>query len=144
MTDNPWLSRRVLNYAHQGGAREAPSSTLCALRQAMTRGATALELDVHATADRELVVCHDATVDRTTDATGAIAEMKLAELRSLDNAYWWAPGEVVATDRAVGDYVYRGRAPADHDFGIATLREVLEAFPAVFLNLDIKQTAPAV
>ena len=134
----------MLNYAHQGGAREAPSSTLFALRQAMANGADALELDVHATLDRQLVVCHDATVDRTTDGRGAIADMKLTELQALDNAYWWVDGEIVADDRPAGDYVHRGKAPADRDFGIATLREVLEAFPSTFLNLDIKQTAPAV
>jgi glycerophosphoryl diester phosphodiesterase len=141
---NPWLTRRVLNYAHQGGAREAPSSTLFAMRQALDAGADALELDVHATADGELVVCHDATVDRTTAARGAIADLTLDQLSSLDNAYWFVPGEVVAPGRPDADYVFRGRAPADHAFGLATLREVLEAFPGVFLNLDIKQTAPAV
>jgi glycerophosphoryl diester phosphodiesterase len=134
----------VLNYAHQGGAREAPSSTLFALRQAMEKGAHALELDVHATADGELVVCHDATVDRTTNASGAIATMTLADVQALDNAYWWVPGEVVAPGRPDADYPYRGRAPGEHDFAIASLREVLAAFPGVFLNLDIKQTAPVV
>lgn len=141
---NPWLERRVLNYAHQGGAREAPSSTLWALRQAVAGGADGLELDVHATADRQLVVCHDPTVDRTTNAVGAIAELTLAELQALDNAYWWVPGEVVAPGRTEDEYVYRGRAPLDPSLGIATLREVLEEFSAVFLNLDIKQTAPTV
>jgi glycerophosphoryl diester phosphodiesterase len=141
---NVWLERRVLNFAHQGGAREAPSSTLLAMRQAVAAGAHAIELDVHATADRELVVCHDATVDRTTNGSGAIASLRLDELQGLDNAYWWVPGEVVATDRAADDYVLRGRAPADPSLGIATLRQVLEDFPDVFLNLDIKQTAPAV
>jgi glycerophosphoryl diester phosphodiesterase len=141
---NPWLDRRVLNYAHQGGAREAPSSTLLALRQAVGAGADGLELDVHATADGELVVCHDATVDRTTAGTGAIAGMTLAALRQLDNAYWWVPGEVVAPGRPDADYTHSGRAPRDRDLGIATLREVLEAWPGVLLNLDIKQTAPAV
>jgi glycerophosphoryl diester phosphodiesterase len=141
---NPWLDRRVIHWAHQGGAREAPSSTLFALRQAVANGADALELDVHATSDGEIVVCHDATVDRTTGRTGAIADMTLAEVRACDNAYWWVPGEVVAHDRAEDAYVYRGKAPADQDFGIATLREVLEAFPDTFLNFDIKQTAPDV
>jgi glycerophosphoryl diester phosphodiesterase len=141
---NVWLERRVLNYAHQGGAREAPSSTLFALRQAVGAGAHALELDVHATADRHLVVCHDATVDRTTEATGAIAAMTLAEVQSLDNAYWWVPGEVVAPGRPASDYPLRGRAPADAELRIAALREVLAAFPDVYLNLDIKQTAPEV
>jgi glycerophosphoryl diester phosphodiesterase len=141
---NVWLARRVLNFAHQGGAREAPSSTLLAMRQAVAAGAHALELDVHATADRELVVCHDATVDRTTNGSGPIASLRLDELQGLDNAYWWVPGEVVATDRADAEYVYRGRAPIDPSLRIATLRQVLEEFPDVFLNLDIKQTAPAV
>lgn len=144
MTSNPWLSRRIVAYAHQGGAWEWPSSTLYAIRQAVASGATAIELDVHATADGELVVSHDATVDRTTDGAGAIAEMTLAELRALDNAYWFIPGADVTPDRAPGDYPYRGRAPEDPDFAIATLREVLEQFPGIVVNLDIKQTAPAV
>ena len=46
-------------------------------------GATGIELDVHATSDRQLVVCHDATVDRTTDSSGWIADQTLAELRTL-------------------------------------------------------------
>jgi glycerophosphoryl diester phosphodiesterase len=141
---NPWLARRVLNYAHQGGAREAPSSTLRALSQAVAAGADAFELDVHATADGEVVVCHDATVERTTGGAGAIATMTLAALQQLDNAYWWVPGEVVAPGRSDDEYVLRGQAPDDHSLGIATLREVLEGWPDVLLNLDIKQTAPAV
>ncbi len=142
--ENPWLGRRVLAYAHQGGAWEAPSSTLHSIRAALAAGATGIELDVHATADGELVVCHDATVDRTTDGRGAIASMTLAELRVLDNAYWFVPGADATPGRAPGDYPFRGRGPEDGDFGIATLREVLEQFPGVVLNLDIKQTAPAV
>ncbi|GAC1357630.1 MAG: glycerophosphodiester phosphodiesterase [Acidimicrobiales bacterium] len=141
---NPWLARRVLCYAHQGGAREGPSSTMWALQRAVEAGADALELDVHATADRHLVVCHDATVDRTTQGSGAIASMTLEELRQLDNAYWWVPGEVVNHDPDRTDYPLRARAPHDASLGIATLDEVLETFPDVFLNLDIKQTAPAV
>ena len=89
---NPWLQRRVLNFAHQGGAREAPSSTLLALHQAVAAGADALELDVHATADRHLVVCHDATVDRTTNGRGAIADLTLAEVGLL-------PATVVRIDK---------------------------------------------
>ena len=94
--------------------------------------------------DGELVVCHDATVDRTTPATGNIASFTLAELRQLDFSYWFIPGADVTPDRPEGEYPYRGRAPDDPQFGIATLREVLEQFPGVVLNLDIKQTAPMV
>jgi glycerophosphoryl diester phosphodiesterase len=141
---NLWLERRVLNFAHQGGAREAPSSTLLAMRRAKAAGAHAFELDVHATADRQLVVCHDATVDRTTNGSGPIASLRLKELQTLDNAYWWVPGEVVAPGRPESDYVLRGRAPLDPSLRIATLREVLEEFPDMILNLDIKQTVPVV
>ncbi len=134
----------MIAYAHQGGAWEAPSSTLFAIRRAIEAGATAVELDVHATADGELVVCHDATVDRTTDGSGPIAAHTLAELESLDNAYWFIPGADVTPGRPPDEYPYRGRSADDPDFRIATLREVLEAFPGVVLNLDIKQTAPVV
>jgi len=141
---NPWLERRVLAFAHQGGAREGPSSTLWAMRRALAAGASALELDVHATSDGELVVCHDATVDRTTEGQGAIAELTLAQVQGLDNAYRFVPGEVTATGRPEGDYVLRGSAPDDPELRIPTLREVLTEFPAVPINLDIKQTAPEV
>src|SRR6516164_6272762 len=139
-----WLERRVIAYAHQGGAWESPSSTLHAIRHALDAGAPAIELDVHATADGELVVCHDATVDRTTDRSGTIASFTLEELRQMDFSYWWIPGADVTPGRPPDEYPLRGRAPADRSFGIATLREVLEQFPGVVFNLDIKQTAPVV
>jgi len=142
--DNPWLERRVIAYAHQGGAKEAPSSTLYAIRRALDHGATGIELDVHATADGQLVVCHDPTLDRTTDGSGEIAALGLEDLRKLDNAYWFLSGEGAVIDRSEDDYPFRGRAPDDRDFGVATLSEVLEAFPGVVLNLDIKRTAPDV
>jgi len=144
---NPWLGRRVLAYAHQCGAWEAPSSTLFALQRALEIGATGIELDVHCTADRQLVVCHDSTVDRTTNGHGSIHSMKLAELRALDNSYWFFPGGDETQGLAPEAYLYRGRAPALPEFGVATLAEVLDVLddhPRVAINLDIKQTAPAV
>jgi glycerophosphoryl diester phosphodiesterase len=139
-----WLERRVIAYAHQGGAWESPSSTLHAIAHALEAGATGVELDVHATADGELVVCHDATVDRTTARQGTIDSYTLAELREMDFSYWWIAGADVTPGRPEADYPFRGRAPSDASFGIATLRQVLERFPGVVLNLDIKQTAPVV
>lgn len=141
---NPWLERRVLGYAHQGGALESPSSTLRAMRAALDAGAQAIELDVHCSADGELVVCHDAEVDRTTNGSGSLAEMTLEEIRSLDNAYWFVPGRGATSGLGPSEYPLRGLAPSDPELSIPTLREVLEAFPQVFINLDIKQTAPTV
>jgi glycerophosphoryl diester phosphodiesterase len=120
---------------------------LFALRRALELGVTGIELDVHATADRALVVCHDGTVDRTTNGHGPIHSMTLAEVRTLDNAYWFAPGGDETQGLEAESYRYRGRAPSDADFGVATLTEVLDVLddhPRVALNLDIKQTAPAV
>ena len=139
-----WLSRRVIAFAHQGGSFEGPSSTLAAISHALEVGATAIELDVHATKDRRIVVCHDATVDRTTNREGAIADMTLEELSHLDNAYWWIDGDVVTPDRSPEEYLLRGRAPEDRRYAIATLEEVATTFPGVLLNLDIKGTSPFV
>jgi glycerophosphoryl diester phosphodiesterase len=141
---SPWVDRRVIAYAHQGGAWEAPSSTLHAIRAAVAAGATGIELDVHATSDGCLVVSHDPTVDRTTGGSGPIAALTLAQVRRLDNAYWWAPGADVSPGLPDDAYPFRGLAPEDGSFAIATLEEVLEEFPDVVLNLDIKQTAPVV
>ena len=139
-----WTQRRVINFAHQGGSFEGPSSTLYAMAHAIENGATALELDVHATRDRRLVVCHDETVDRTTNHTGAINEFTLSRLREMDNAYWWVEGSDVSPGQGDDAYVLRGRAPRDERLRVTTLAEVADAFPGVLLNLDIKQSAPDV
>ena len=139
-----WRERRVLVFAHQGGSFEGPPSTLAAIDHALAQGVDAIELDVHATRDRHLVVCHDATVERTTNHRGAIAALTLEELTRMDNAYWWSPGVSASRDLAVDQYVQRGRAPEDRRFGVATLEEVVRTFPGVLLNLDIKQPAPVV
>ena len=143
MRSNPWLDRRPLHYAHQGGALEAPSTTLYAMRRAVhEHHADALELDVHRSADGVLVVCHDTTVDRTTPSTGAIHDLTLHELRRLDNAHWWSPGHDAIVGLADAAYALRGRFPDDASLGIATLEEVLVEFPDVFLNFDIKEVRP--
>lgn len=153
MHDRPWLHRRPLHIAHQGGAAEAPSSTLFALATAVAAGADALELDVHATADGHLVVLHDPTVDRTTNGSGAVDSLTLADLRALDAAHWFVPGEGegVVAGRDDDAYALRGvatgevPAPAGFtaaDFTIPTLADVFERFPDTLINLDIKQTAP--
>jgi glycerophosphoryl diester phosphodiesterase len=152
--ENPWLERRVLNMAHQGGEIEAPSNTLFAFKTAKEKGSDVLELDVHATADRELVVIHDATVDRTTNGTGRIDQLTLEQVKALDAAYWFVPDCGTCHDRPDDAYAYRGYATGarpipknlrkfePNDFKIPTLREVLEAFPRDFINIEIKATAP--
>jgi glycerophosphoryl diester phosphodiesterase len=144
MRENPWLDRRVVNFGHQGGSFEAPSSTLAAIEHGLAAGARAIELDVHATKDRVLVVCHDETVDRTTNATGQICDLTMDELERLDNAHWFIEGADVSPGHASDEYLLRGNAPSDRRFGIARLEEVLLSFPGVVLNMDIKRTGPDV
>lgn len=79
--------------AHRGGPRYAPENTLAAFRNAIGRGANALEFDVQMSRDGALVVIHDETVDRTTNGTGAVRDLTLAQLRSLDAGN----GEIIPT-----------------------------------------------
>lgn len=70
--------------AHRGYSSEAPENTLAAFEAALDAGAHVLECDVHLSADGQVIVIHDETVDRTTDGAGAIASLTLAELKRLD------------------------------------------------------------
>ena len=122
---------RVENIAHRGGALLGPEETLTALHLSLAAGADVLELDLHATADGEVVCIHDATVDRTTDGTGAVSEMSLAQLKALDAGYRFTPdGE---------HFPHRGTGVS-----VPTLREVLTAFPQQRFIVEIKQTDPPI
>jgi glycerophosphoryl diester phosphodiesterase len=109
-----------LHLAHRGASGIAPENTLAAFRKALVIGSLMVECDVHATREGAVVVMHDATVDRTTNGTGAIKELGLAELKTLDAGSWFAPefaGEQVPT--------------------LAELLEVLRGHTT--LSLEIKQ-----
>ncbi len=70
--------------AHRGAAAIEPENTLRGFRYALSLGAARIELDVHLSRDKQLIVMHDATVDRTTNGSGAIAEMTADEIQQLD------------------------------------------------------------
>ena len=74
----------MLIIAHRGSSREFPENTLPAFAAAIDAGARMCELDVQLTRDGAAVVIHDDSVDRTTDGTGPVAAMTLAEIRRLD------------------------------------------------------------
>lgn len=67
--------------AHRGGAREVAENSRAAFRHAVALGVEQVEFDVHATAEGELVVIHDATLERTTTGRGPVAGCTLSELR---------------------------------------------------------------
>lgn len=98
----------VIVVAHRGASAYAPENTLAALRAAGSCGADMAEIDVRSTRDGELVVVHDPTLIRTTDAAARFPERRpwrvtdftLEEVRSLDAGSWFAPefaGERVPT-----------------------------------------------
>lgn len=79
----PALERRRV-IAHRGGARYAPENTLAAFAHGAAAGAEMLECDVQLTADGQVVVIHDETLERTTNGYGDVGTRTLAELRELD------------------------------------------------------------
>ena len=121
-----------VNLAHRGASALAPENTIEAFRLAAEVGAGGLEHDVHMTRDGHIVVIHDATVDRTTSGTGAVSEMTLDELRRLDAGHNFSPDGGPARP-------YRGRGVR-----VPTLEEVLEEFPAVAVNIEIKTGTPGI
>ena len=110
--------------AHRGSSSDRPECTLAALRRAIEVGATASEVDVRLTRDRQLVILHDQTLDRTTNGTGKIGSKTLAEVRGLDAGSWF-------------DAKYRSER-------VPTLREVLEVGRGkIDVLLDLKEQGEA-
>lgn len=97
--------------AHRGGAGEAVENSPSAFQQAIDLGFRFIETDVRATIDGHAVVFHDATLDRTTDATGPVSALPLSR---------------VSRARLAG---------GDH---LLTLREALTRWPVVGFNVDVK------
>ncbi|MBJ6763245.1 glycerophosphodiester phosphodiesterase [Myxococcaceae bacterium JPH2] len=123
----------TLHIAHRGGALLAPENTLVAFRQAVERDHTdMLELDVHLSRDGELVVAHDETLERCTDGKGPLAALTLAELQRLDAGHGFTPDDGA-------HFPFRGQGVR-----LPTLREVLRAFPALRLNVEVKPDTPGI
>lgn len=120
------------NFAHRGASALAPENTLEAFRLGIEAGASGLELDVHMTRDGEVVVIHDPTVDRTTDGTGAVAQMMFGDLRRLDAGYRFSPDGGFT-------YPYRGAGVR-----VPTLAELFEEFPRASVNIEIKEAQPGI
>jgi glycerophosphoryl diester phosphodiesterase len=116
---------------HRGTAGSAPENTVASFEWAVADGADIVELDVHATREGEIVVIHDDTVDRTTDGSGPVKEMSLAELKRLDAGYRFRG------DR--GDYPFRGRGVT-----IPTLAEFLHRLHDIKAIVEIKQSEPSI
>jgi len=112
--------------AHQGGVGQWPSNTLYAFQQAdLLAGVDELEFDVHRTADKHIVLMHDTSVDRTTDGSGLLREMTLAQVAALDAGYRWTLD---------GEYFpFRGR-----DIKVPKLEAVFLQHPERAMSIEIK------
>ena len=110
-------------FAHRGARCVAPENTLPAFAIALEMGVAGIELDVHRSADGQLVVIHDFTVEKTTDGQGAVDALSVAELRRLD----------------AGSHF----SPAFAGVQIPLLEEVLDLVgDRCLLNLEIKSVHP--
>ena len=118
-------------FGHRGASGEAPENTREAFELALSQGARFLEMDCHATQDGEIVILHDADVDRVTPGNGAVKEHRFAQLQQLDAGFHFSPDG--------RSFPYRARGVR-----IPRLAEILEAFPAAHINLEIKQAQPAI
>jgi len=108
--------------AHRGNSGRAPANTMESIRQAVDLGVDMVELDVRISKDGVPVLIHNDTVDETTDGTGAVSSLELAQLKELDAGSW-------------KDERYAGER-------IPTLMEALEFTKGrVNLSLDLKDEA---
>lgn len=106
-------------FAHRGASGEAPENTLAAFKLGLEQGCDGFELDVHLSKDGQLVVIHDATIDRTTDGAGAVNEMTVEEIQTFDAGSWF-------------DTKYAGER-------IPLLEEVFDlAPPESIINIEVK------
>jgi glycerophosphoryl diester phosphodiesterase len=107
--------------AHRGAKGMAPENTLAAFQLGMDQGCEGIELDVHISSDGEIIVCHDATLDRTTNGKGLICEKTLAEIKTYDAGSWY--GEA-----------FKGET-------VPTLGEVFDLVPeSIMINVEVKMS----
>lgn len=123
----PALKHPIAVIAHRAGAGIMPENTLVAIQNAIKLGVDYVELDIRATKDGQLVIMHDGSVDRTTSGKGAVKELDLSTIRTLDAGSKFDAkyaGEKVPTFDEVLDachgkvyiYVDHKEAPTDQVF----------------------------
>lgn len=111
--------------AHRGANQRAPQNTIPAFKEAIRNGADGVEFDVQMSKDGVLVICHNFTVDETSNGTGKVVDKTFEELRSLDFGSWFAEA-------------YKGTQ-------IPTLEETLDCVKDMkVINVEIKKAPEAI
>lgn len=111
-----WEGVKVIG--HRGNVKFAPENTIPALLEAIKLGVDLVEIDVRQTQDGELILMHDETVDRTTNGSGDVANLTLADIKALDAGSWFSENfkGVRAPTLREALAAIRGRALPDVDF----------------------------
>jgi glycerophosphoryl diester phosphodiesterase len=138
--------------AHRGCHVEAPENSIEAFKRCIYIGIDMVETDVQPTKDGVLVLMHDATVDRTTNGTGRVSDMTLAELKKLRLRMWKGGADAPLTDETIPTFeeameVMRGKILVDLDAKGSDLERVWkESLPllermGVLDQMTVKMTA---
>jgi glycerophosphoryl diester phosphodiesterase len=131
-------SSRALVYAHRGGAALRPENTLASFDYGLSLGADGLEFDVHLARDGVVVVHHDATLERTTNARGKIAALSADELAGVDAGYWFNPRAAGSPgDDEARAFPFRGKG-----HGVPRLAKILSRYPGIPLIIELKVNDP--
>lgn len=126
-SEKPFFSKPILLGAHRGGSAQWPENTLYAFQEtAKALPEALLETDARLTSDGAVVLLHDKTVDRTTNGTGDVSAMTLAQVKTLDAGYKFTPDNGAT-------FPMRGKG-----LTIPTLKEVLEALPDSHFLVELK------
>ena len=140
----------MLVIAHRGASGHAPENTMAAFRKAVAMGATFIETDLQLSRDAHFVAVHDNTVNRTTNGSGTVHDLTLAELRQLDAGSWFGSefaGERIPTLEEIlqfskkNDVVFYLEMKPSGSWGgehavIAALRESGEIPRTVVISFD--------
>lgn len=119
---------------HRGDRADAPENTVAAFDAAIAHGLDFVETDVQLTSDGVAVIMHDETVDRTTDGTGAVADLTFAEVRALDAGSWFDPAFAGTRVPTLGEYLdviraskQKGLIELKGFWSVADVRSILDA-----------------
>ena len=136
--EHPWFAQfnpdqypLVIAHADDTGSGLWPGNTLLFLEGVAALGVDVLEMDAHMSADGHIVLMHDDEVDRTTNGSGLVNELTLAELKTLEVGGNWTPDDGVT-------HPYEGLG-----LRVPTLVEVFDLFPDYPMVIEIKQESPS-
>lgn len=122
---SPFRNTPPLVIAHAGGEGLAPANSLLAMERSMTAGADLLDADLWMSSDGVVVAHHDRSIASDTDLSGNIDELSWDQLQQADLRAGWTGATI------------------DEPVRIASLEQILTAFPDVMISLEIKQSVPS-